>query len=119
MKDLEELEKQLGYDQVSANTNIIAAQDRVNTLTTRLAELNDELSTLSGYNIQSLENEYLVAGNPTPPTPVLPERSRARNTLLTGAIAGIIVAWIILNFRWLVNLVSPSGAQAKPEEDEE
>jgi chromosome segregation ATPase len=118
-KDLEDLENQLGYDQASANTDILAAQDRVNTLTTRLAELNDELSTLSGYNIQSLENEYLVAGNPSIPTPVLPERSRARNTLLTGAIAGIIIAWIILNFRWLVNLVSPSGEQAKPEDEEE
>ncbi|HEY98265.1 MAG TPA: hypothetical protein G4O16_08835 [Dehalococcoidia bacterium] len=119
MKDLEELEKQLGYDQVSANTEILAAQDRVNTLTARLEELNIELTALSGYNIESLENEYLVAGNPSIPFPVLPERSRARNTLLTGAIAGIIIAWIILNFRWLINLVSPSGERAKPEEEEE
>ncbi len=119
MKDLEELEKQLGYDQVSANTEILAAQDRVNTLTARLEELNNELTALSGYNIESLENEYLVAGNPSIPFPVLPERSRARNTLLTGAIAGIIIAWIILNFRWLINLVSPSGERAKPEEEEE
>ena len=119
MKDLKELEKELGYDRISADTEILVAQDRVDTLTLRLEDLNNELATLSGYDIDALENEYLVAGNPSVPSPVLPERSRARNTLLTGAIAGIIVAWIVMNFRWLVSLASPSGTQAKPEEEEE
>ena len=116
-EELEEFEKQLGYDSILAETELNLAQDRVNTLASRLWVLTDELALLTGSDVEA--TEYLVAGNPSVPAPVLPERSRARNTLLTGAIAGIIVAWVILNFRWLVNLVSPSGGRAKPDEDEE
>ena len=50
---------------------------------------------------------------------MIPERSRARNTLLTGAIAGLILAWVILNFKWLVSLVSTSGKPAQAEDEED
>jgi len=118
-KELETFEEQLGYDRISADTNVAAAQDKVEYFNYRLEALNDELASLIGTDVESLETENLLAGNPSIPAPVLPERSRARNTLLTGAIAGIIVAWVVMNFRWLVNLVSPSGGPVKPEEDEE
>jgi hypothetical protein len=118
-KELETFEEQVGYDSISADTNLAAAQDKVENFNYRLEALNKELADLIGIDVESIDTEYLVAGNPTIPSPVLPERSRARNTLLTGAIAGIIIAWVVMNFRWLVNLVSPSGGPAKPDEDEE
>jgi hypothetical protein len=117
-KELETLEYQLGYDPLEAGTNLELAQEKVNTLNSRLTELTDQLGTLVGEDNESLETGYLVVGNPSVPSPVLPERSRARNTLLTGAIAGVIVAWVIMNFRWLINLISPSNP-AKPEDEEE
>lgn len=118
-EDLNALEKQLGYDPLVADTELMIAQDKVNNLNFRLAELNEQLGALVGSDIESLENGYLVAGNPSVPTSVMPERSRARNVLLTGAIAGVIIAWVVLNFRWLINLVSPSSVPAKPEDEEE
>ena len=118
-KELETFEEKQGYDRISADTNLAAAQDKVEHFNFRLEALNDELASLLGTDFESLDTEYLVAGPPTIPAPVLPERSRARNTLLTGAIAGIIIAWVVMNFRWIVNLTSPSGGPAKPEEDEE
>jgi hypothetical protein len=117
-KELETLEYQLGYDPLVAGTDLGLAQEKVNTLNSRLTELTDQLGTLIGEDTESLETGYLVAGNPSVPSPVLPERSRARNTLLTGAIAGVIIAWVIMNFRWLIKLISPSSP-AKPEDEEE
>ena len=118
-KELEELEKQLGYDPIVADTDLAVAQEKIYTLNFRLSQSTDQLGSLVGNDAESLETGYLVAGNPSIPTPVLPERSRARNSLLTGAIAGIIIAWVVMNFRWLINLVSPSGGPAKPEDEEE
>ena len=45
--------------------------------------------------------DYLVAGNPSMPIPVLPEKMRMRNAIMIGAMAGIALAWVILNFKWL------------------
>jgi chromosome segregation ATPase len=107
-QELESLEIQLGYDRVYAEAEINNAQDRVNTLSTRLNDLNGELAVLISdiENAESLETGYLVAGNPSNPISVLPERAQARNTLIMGAILGVVVAWLILNFRWIIHSLS-------------
>jgi hypothetical protein len=99
---LANLEKSLGYDSVTSNLNVKVAQDKVDNLNTRLGDLTEQLGTLVGNNVNTSVTDYLVAGNPSLPEPVLPERGRARNTLAMGAIAGVIVAWVILNYRWLI-----------------
>lgn len=117
-QELETLEEQLGFDRLAADTELAIAQEQVTNLNTRLTELTDQLTSLIGSTDTTLETGYLVTGNPSVPAAVMPQRSRARNTLLTGAIVGIVIAWVILNFRWLVALVSPS-TRPKTEEEQE
>jgi hypothetical protein len=87
-------------------------------LNKQLATLTGQLSSLVGdsFNPASVTN-YLVAGNPSMPLPVLPERMRARNALMMGAIVGVGGAWAILNRKWLAKTMSNSSAKADEEED--
>ncbi len=117
-KELETLEKQLGYDRLYADMELMIAEDRVSNYNDRIADLNEQLGSLLSNNVESLETGYLVVGNPSIPFVVLPERSTASTTLLMGAIAGVIVAWIAMNSRWFINVVFKSGS-AKPEDDED
>ena len=95
------------------------AQTKFENLNRELAGLTGKLSLLLGGNVKPAEiTGYLVAGNPSMPTPVLPERIRARNALIMGVIAGVVIAWALLNFRWIAKGMASSGT-AKPDEDEE
>jgi DNA repair exonuclease SbcCD ATPase subunit len=115
--ELETLENQLGYNREYAEIELMIAEDKVNNYNGRIANLNEQLVSLTGNNEETLETGYLVVGKPST-IAVIPERATVRNTLLVGAIAGVIIAWIAINFRWLIHLVSSSGA-AKPDDDEE
>jgi hypothetical protein len=117
-QDLQDLEQQLGYDRLAADLDYKIAEDKVTNLNLRLSTLTAQLGTLTGSE-EASEADYLVAGNPTTPTPVLPMRGRARNTLLIGAIAGIVIAWGILNFRWIAKGMPSSKPPAKNEGDSE
>jgi len=95
------------------------AQTKFENLNRELAGLTGKLSLLLGGNVKPAEiTGYLVAGNPSMPTPALPERMRARNALMMGVIAGVVIAWALLNFRWIAKGMPLSGT-AKPDEDEE
>jgi hypothetical protein len=117
-KNLENLEIQLGYDRLAVDMDYTIAQDKVTNLTGRLGDLTDQLGALIGGGDELSETDYLVAGNPSTPSPILPERGRARNTLLMGAIAGMVIAWGILNYKWIIKGM-PSSSPGKPEGDGE
>jgi hypothetical protein len=103
----------------SENLDYKIAKAKVDTLNTELASLTEKLSLSLGDNMEVPEiANYLVLGNSSVPVPVLPERIRARNALIMGAIVGIGGALVILNFRW-ISKGMPSSSPAKPEEDEE
>jgi hypothetical protein len=109
------LESQLGYTDLDYRI----AQDKVNNLDNELANLTTKLSSMLTENVDSVEmTDYFVMGNPSIPIPVLPERVRARNVLMIGAIVGVGGAWVALNFRWIAKGM-PSSSMAKPDELEE
>jgi hypothetical protein len=117
-KELSDLENQLGYNRLAADLDYKVAQDKVNNLNTRLETLVQQLGPQIDDNTGSAqETEYLIAGNASPAFPILPARSRASKTLLTGAIVGVIVAWGALNYKWLYKKIVSSGA-SKPEGEE-
>lgn len=109
----------LGYDELSQDLDYKIAQDTVDTLNARLESLTQQLASLVGGNYDTLETEYLVAGSPSIPTTVYPERARARNTLFMGIIAGIAVAWLILNFRWAWSKIMSLGKSGSHKENED
>jgi hypothetical protein len=117
-RELEDLEKELGYDRLAADLEYKIAEDKVLNLNVRLEGLTEQLGMLVGQNTESSVTDYLVAGNPTIASPVLPERGKARNTLLVGAIAGIVIAWGILNYRWIAKGM-PSSHSTTSEGDGE
>jgi chromosome segregation ATPase len=117
-KGLADLEKQLGFDSISSDLNLKVAQDKVNNLSSRMESLTEQLGSLVGNNANTLQTDYLVAGKPSSPFPILPPRGRAKNTLLGGAVVGIVLAWGLLNYKWIKKTWLSSGA-LKPEEGQE
>jgi uncharacterized coiled-coil protein SlyX len=114
--ELAALEEKLGYDSVLQNTEYKVAQDKVDQLNTTIGDLTKQLGTLVGETTDSSEiTGYLVAGKPLKPTPVIPARPKASKILMTGAIIGVLLGWIILNIRWITKGM-PSN---KPREEEE
>jgi len=109
-RDLADLENQLDYDRLASDLDIKIAQDKVTNFSNRLQVLTQQLGTLVGSNIDSLVTDYLVAGNPSYPSPVLPVRAKAKDTLMMGAVAGIIIAWVLLNLKWIIRQLSSLGA---------
>jgi hypothetical protein len=103
----------------SGDPNYDIAQAKVKSLNTLLANLTAKSSSLFMDNIAPAETTgYLVAGNPSIPSPVLPERTRARNALMMGAVVGVGGAWVLLNRRWLVKTLSSSPSPKKEDEEE-
>jgi len=122
-KELAILESQSGNGNSAENLEYQFTQAKIRNLNDKLADLTMKLSFLIGGNVNPAEiTDHLIAGNPSMPTPVLPERMRARNALMMGAVVGICGAWVILNFRWLVRSASSlgtgTGAPEKDDEDE-
>lgn len=96
-----------------------STETRIEYLSGRLETLNERLSSLVGENAEPSEIAgYFVAGNPSMPLPDLPQRVKMRNVLIIGAVLGIVVAWIILNFKWILKGM-PREIASRREEDEE
>jgi hypothetical protein len=112
--DLDALETQVGYDRLTTNLNLSIAQNKVSNLNARLLTLTQQLGSLVGGDINSLETDYLVAGSPSAAFPVLPTRAKAKTTLMVGGIAGIIIAWILWNWKWFIRQLKSLGG-SKPE----
>jgi hypothetical protein len=118
-KDLDAMEKKLGYNRLSSNLDVKIAQDKVDNLNSRLETLTKQLGSLVGGNANLLQTDYLVAGNPSHPFPVLPERARAKNTLMMGAIFGVVLAWGALNNKWIIKSIRGLGSSRPQEEVKE
>ena len=86
-----------------------------------LDNLTVKLNSLLGDSVVLEEiTEYLAMGNPSLPIPVLPERMRARNALVLGAVVGVGGAWILLNRRWLAKGMPSSNVDtSEGDEDDE
>ena len=89
------------------------AQDKVENLSNLLTRLNEQRDSLIvNYVDTSTITDFLVIANPSMPAP--PSSLQLGTSLLLGAIIGIIIAWVILNFRWFTK-----GASTSPEEEED
>lgn len=118
-KELEELEVQLGYNRLYVDLELEIVTENISNYTDKIDTLTEEIgSLLVDNNIESLETGYLVAGNPSVPSAVIPERPTISNTLIMGAVLGVIIAWITMNFRWILSMLS-NPSPAKSEDDEE
>lgn len=118
-KELAILESQSGNGNSAENLEYQFIQAKIRNLNDKLADLTMKLSFLLGGNVQSAEiTDHLIAGNPSMPTPVLPERIMVRSALMMGAIVGIGGAWAILNFRWIAKGM-PRPSTPRRDEDEE
>jgi len=117
-KELAIMEKEMGYDRLAIDLNYRIAQEKVDNLNNRMEALIQKLSLeLEERTVPSEITSYLVAGKSGPPYPVLPERPQPLNILMMGAIAGAVIAWAILNFRWIAKGM-PSSSTPKSDEDE-
>lgn len=92
----------------------------------KLASLNDEMGRLT-LQLSSIGSgsqgsgpslaDYWVAGYPSSPVAVLPERIRGRDALMMGALFGVGGAWLMLNFKWLTRGMG-GGSNDEVEEEE-
>ena len=114
--DLNSLLVQSGYNPDAEELELQIAQDKVKNLNSRLNDLTEELSNSVGTSAPIL-TDYLVTGSPTAPTVVLPERTRARNVLMAGALFGAIIAWAALNYKWLMAQLSALFGSKRAEGD--
>ncbi len=100
------------------------------TLTAKQSALEYERSNLIR-SLTSLNSEYLeqldliatlALDSPSAPVPLAPDRIKGRYALIMGTLLGLFGAWLVLNFRALVQQVrsSPliSGAEQEKEEKE-
>ena len=111
-------DSQSGSDSLVENLDYQVALNKADNLNKQLATLTGQLSSMVGdtFNPADVTN-YLAAGNPSMPLPVMPARMRVRNALMMGGIVGIGGAWAILNRKWLAKSMSNSSAKADEEED--
>jgi hypothetical protein len=110
------LESQLGYDRTNAEVELMISENTVNNYNEKITTLTEELESLESNDDGALDTGYLIVGNPSLPSSVQPERPTVATTLFLGAIAGLVVAWIAMNYRWLI---SGLFVHSKPEDDEE
>jgi hypothetical protein len=106
-------------DYVSADLDYQLAKAKVDTLSRQLDSLTASMTALIATDVDTTQiTDSFVAGNPSTPVPVLPEKIRMRNALMIGAIIGIVLAWAVLNFKWIrKSMFSKSSANVEKEED--
>jgi hypothetical protein len=115
-QDLASIEGKLISNQLPRDLDYQVAQAKVNTLKSELSTLNNSLSTTfvnTGGALQAINS--LAVGNPSTPLIVFPDRIQARTALAVGAILGLLIAWAVLNRKWLIKTFIPSGQQTESE----
>ena len=113
-QELAALEIKLTGTQLPQNLDYQVAQSRIDTLNNELSVLNDSLSSTfvsTGGALAAIDS--LAIGNPSVPEVLFPDRVKARNALAIGAILGILIAWAILNYRWLGKVLTSSGEKTE------
>jgi hypothetical protein len=103
---------------VSTNLEYQLAQAKVNTLNQQLSSLTAAMTASVANDIDTAGiTDSLVAGSPSTPVPVLPEKIRMRNALMIGALVGIALAWCAVNFKWLRKSAFSNSANTTKEEE--
>lgn len=106
-----------GY--LAEEVDYASAQMQVANLDSKLAELTQKAtSLLTGHGESSSGIDDFVAGNPSIPFPVPPDRVRGRTALMMGAVFGVGAAWVVLNFKWLIKGMPSSQAEVSAREEE-
>jgi uncharacterized protein (DUF2164 family) len=108
-------------DGLYLNMDYVVADAEVGALEGLLDYISRELAS---YNINGLEDpeiiDRLVIGDPSDAELVPPDRVRGRNALMMGAVIGVVVAWLALNRRDVINRLRPVPATtARVEDDDE
>jgi hypothetical protein len=117
--ELSMLEAQHDIDYTGQDLDYQIAEARVGNLSSELAYLTDRVtSLLSGDSDEPTVLEYMVVGTPSAPSPSM-DRMRERDAILLGGVLGLGVAWVTLNFRWLVKGMPSSNIRRREEEKEE
>jgi hypothetical protein len=98
----------------------VLASARVETLSTELASLASNLTSLSMKSAEQPEVLRLFAiSQPLTPTVVQPDRIRRRDALLMGGVIGVGFAWVGLNFKGLMSMVRSSSVPVARREEED
>jgi hypothetical protein len=119
-KDLYTLEAITKIERLTENLDYQITKGQVDNLSRELASLIEDTVSLSDTSVARSEVvDYLAIGNPTQSVAIPPERIRLRSALMIGAIIGLAVAWLAVNFRWLKKVLSSSGQSSPSTEDEE
>jgi hypothetical protein len=114
-KELAIMETQWANGYSTLNLEYQLTQDQVNNLNNQLTSLNEKQDSLLVNSTDTSElTGYIIIGNPDIPTsPVVPLKLEA--ALVVGALIGVVVAWLALNFRWLVG-TPPTSSKEEEEE---
>ena len=103
---------------VSANLEYQLAVAKVDNLNKQLSSLTAAMTSLVANDIDTAGiTGSLIAGNPSVPVPVLPEKIRMRNALMIGALVGILLAWVAVNFKWLRKEVFSKSPKSTKEDE--
>jgi hypothetical protein len=114
-KELAIIKTQWSNEQSALDLEYQLTQDKVNNLNEQLTDLNEKRDSLLISDIDTSQlTGSLIVGKPDIPTsPVVPLKLEA--TVVLGAIIGVVVTWLAMNFRWLIGAVPVSS---KEEEEE-
>jgi len=128
-----QMEAQANTNLFEANTDYTVVDSRIRALETRLSELSRTVALASGNETIGAEGRGLVAigvaSTPInlsdPPPATTPEKVSGRTALLIGGLAGLVLAWLALNRKWvaarlgLSSKIAPEGPEEDNEEDED
>jgi hypothetical protein len=107
-KDINTLEAQAALTYFEDRLAYTEANTKVVRLSQQLNDLIAGLGSPPSSNPEPTETSYFsISGEPSDPVIVPPDRVRGRNALIEGTLLGLVVAWVVLNRRWLVKQVSP------------
>ena len=106
-KEMADLESQGSDTSSSEELEIKFAQLKIDGLNQELVMLNTNLSSLIADSISTSSiTNYLSVGKPS--TPIYETSIKLSTGLIIGVILGIVIAWMILNFKWLTRSISKS-----------
>jgi hypothetical protein len=113
-QDLASVQAKLVSSQLPKDLDYQVARAKVDTLNIQLTTLNNNLSaTFVNTGSASQAISSLAVGNPSQAEIVFPVRIKARNALAIGGILGIVIAWAVLNRKWLVKMFGSSNETAE------
>lgn len=114
------LQAQDAADHMLENMDYLTAQSKVDELIRDLSGLSEMLAASVSQSTGEDITNNLIAGQPSTPVPILPERILGRNAAMIGGIVGVGVAWVFVNRKWVFNgLSSTQTTTYKTDEEDE